>query len=191
MMQEPHEHTCSGKPAPSPEGRILSARLYQRYAANLLAYLCRHVPVMHDAEDILFEVFLAALEHEADLVELAEDQQRAWLWTVARNRLIDAYRRKKRRPDVPLESITEMIDQAHTPEQAALRGEEDEQVRRWIRTLPPQQQEVLTMRFTGEMRCAEIAAILQKNEGAVRTMLSRALNALRGLYHEEQRGAEQ
>jgi RNA polymerase sigma-70 factor (ECF subfamily) len=146
---------------------------------------------MHDAEDILFEVFLAALEHEADLVELAEDQQRAWLWTVARNRLIDAYRRKKRRPDVPLESITEMIDQAHTPEQAALRGEEDEQVRRWIRTLPPQQQEVLTMRFTGEMRCAEIAAILQKNEGAVRTMLSRALNALRGLYHEEQRGAEQ
>lgn len=191
MMQEPHEHTCSGKPVSSPEGRILSARLYQRYAANLLAYLCRHVPVMHDAEDILFEVFLAALEHEADLVELAEDQQRAWLWTVARNRLIDAYRRKKRRPDVPLESITEMIDQAHTPEQAALRGEEDEQVRRWIRTLPPQQQEVLTMRFTGEMRCAEIAAILQKNEGAVRTMLSRALNALRGLYHEEQRGAEQ
>ncbi len=64
-------------------------------------------------------------------------------------------------------------------------------MRRWIRTLPPQQQEVLTMRFTGEMRCAEIAAILQKNEGAVRTMLSRALNALRGLYHEEQRGAEQ
>lgn len=169
----------------------MSARLYQRYAANLLAYLCRHVPVMHDAEDILFEVFLAALEHEADLVELAEDQQRAWLWTVARNRLIDAYRRKKRRPDVPLESITEMIDQAHTPEQVALRGEEDEQVRRWIRTLSPQQQEVLTMRFTGEMRCAEIAAILQKNEGAVRTMLSRALNALRSLYHEEQRGAEQ
>lgn len=67
----------------------LSGELYQRYAPRLLAYLCHHLPSLHDAEDALLDVFLAALEREAHLSELAPEQQGAWLWAVARNRMVD------------------------------------------------------------------------------------------------------
>lgn len=164
------------------QSRAVSAELYQRYAPELLAYLCKRTSSLHDAEDILLDVFLAVLEYEAGLLEMPEEKQRAWLWTVARNRLTDNYRRKKRRPGVSLELVTDIVDEARTPEQLVLRDEEDEQLRRWIRQLSPQQQEVLALRFTGNLRCTEIAAIMHKREGAIRITLVRALNALRGKY---------
>lgn len=58
-MQVPHEQTFAEGHVPSPESRKGPAELYQRYAAKLLAYLCKHLPSLHDAEDILFDVFLA------------------------------------------------------------------------------------------------------------------------------------
>ena len=68
------------------------ARLYRSYAPGILAYLRRHVPTQEDAEDLLLDVFLAALEYEPRLAGLAEDELRAWLATVARNKMIDHHR---------------------------------------------------------------------------------------------------
>ncbi len=48
------------------------------------------------------------------------------------------------------------------------------------------QQEIVRLRFVFDLRSAEIAAILHKNEGAVRVMLSRALKLLRRIYENEQ-----
>lgn len=158
------------------------AGLYRRYAPAIFAHLVQRTASEQDAEDILVEVFLAALESEPFLA-LPEKAQLAWLWRVARNKTIDVYRRSTRRPNVMLESIPEQIaDDSIDPEDAALRQEEYGELQTLIKRLSPLQQEVLQLRFSQDMRCSEIAAHLGKHEGAVKVMLSRALNLLKTIY---------
>jgi RNA polymerase sigma-70 factor, ECF subfamily len=160
----------------------ITAECYRRYARKLFAYLCLHIPSSNDAEDLLFEVFLVALEHEPELETMLEDGQRAWLWTVARNKIIDYHRRLHHRRVIPLDHLAEMIDNQPTPDEIALHHEEYEHLHTHLKQLSALQQEVLELRFTAGLRCAEIAAVLNKKEGAIRTMLSRALNILRNIY---------
>lgn len=162
----------------------ITAECYRRYAQKLFAYLCLRIPSSNDAEDMLFEVFLVALEHERAIGTMLEDEQRAWLWTVARNKISDYHRRLHHRRVIPLAQLTEMIDNQPTPDEIALHHEEYEHLHTHIKHLSALQQEVLELRFTAGLHCAEIAAVLNKKEGAIRTMLSRALNILRSMYRQ-------
>ena len=159
------------------------AALYQQYAPAIFAYLVRHMPYKEDAEDILVEVFMAALENEAFLM-LPEKAQLVWLWRVTRNKMIDAYRRSIRRQSVTLEHIADSVgdNDMSDPEQLALQQEEYRDLQIYLKSLSTLQQEVLQLRFGQGMRCSEIAARLGKHEGAIKAMLSRTLNLLKNIY---------
>jgi RNA polymerase sigma-70 factor (ECF subfamily) len=157
----------------------LTAQFYTLYAAKLLTYITRHIRAASDAEDVLFEVFLAVIERERELHVLSEDEQRAWLWTVARNKIVDRHRRAQRGEPVPLEHVADMLDDQWLPEQVTLRREERQFLHTSVQHLPPLQQEVLYLRFIAGLRSSEIAAVLQKNEAAIRKQLSRTLMTLR------------
>lgn len=161
------------------------AALYDRYAATIFAYLCRHCASREDAEDVLLDVFVAALE-DGTLAQTPETRHLPWLMRVAQRRLVDNYRRSKRRPVVALEEVADALeaDEALAPEQRALQQETRDRVRAAIQRLPALQQEVLRLRFVAGLRSAEIAQALGKRHGAVRMQLSRALNRLRALYTE-------
>ena len=169
------------------EAISLCAHLYRCYAPGILAYLRRHVPTQEDAEDLLLEVFLAALEYEPRLAALTEDEHRAWLATVARNKMIDHRRWTGRRRFLPLEKAKGTLAD-EMPEEVVVRDEEQERLRSYLQRLSATQQEVLQLRFTCGLHCAEIASALHKREGAIRTMLSRSLNTLRGFYAQTGKG---
>ncbi len=182
-------HTDASMAFCSEEDDSLCAQLYRRYAPGILAYLRRHVPTQEDAEDLLLEVFLAALQYELRLAALSEDEHRAWLVTVARNKVIDHHRRANRRRFLPLEKAEDTLEgEEKMPEAVVVREEEHDRLRSYLQCLPTTQQEVLQLRFTGGLRCAEIASVLNKREGAIRTMLSRALNTVRGFYEQKDKG---
>ena len=77
-----------------------------------------------------------------------------------------------------------LTDEDQSPEYLALRNEEDMLLRERLSQLPVHYQIVLQLRFVNGLRSAEIASRLQKSEGAIRMMLSRALNTLREIYAE-------
>jgi RNA polymerase sigma-70 factor (ECF subfamily) len=160
--------------------------LYQRYASALFAYLYRHASSMEDTEDLLLEVFQAALERPG-FERLGVKEQEAWLWCVARNKVTDHHRRRVRRQGVPLELVPEEMYEPdrETPEVVLLRQEEYARLYSSIQRLPALQREIVHLRFAQGLRSTEIATILQKSEGAVRTMLSRALKVLRKIYEDE------
>lgn len=160
------------------------ATLYQRHAPTILAYIRRHVPCAEDAEDVLLDVFLAALEHNTAFLHLEERQQLAWLRRTAHNKFIDYHHRARRRPIISLEFASETLydDDEQAPEQVALRHEEHALLRERVTHLPEQQQEVLRLRFAADMRCIDIARHLDRREGTVRAWLSRSLNFLRVVY---------
>lgn len=171
---------AGGNEIPLEKRRACAADLYQRYAPTLFEYIRRHTTTLADAEDILAETFIGALRH--DLSGMNADEQRAWLWTVARNKLHDQYRQAHRRPQVSLEVLGETLEDEATPEQLALQQEEVASLRGYLQHLSAAQQEVLQLRFIGGLRCTEIAALLKKRDGAIRSILSRALNELRKHY---------
>lgn len=160
--------------------------VYQRYAPVLFAYLYRHADSLEDTEDLLLEVFQAALERPG-FERLGTKQQEAWLWCVARNKMADHHRRRVRRQGISLDLVPEEMYEPdrETPETVLLRRENYQRLHASIRRLPAIQQEIVHLRFALGLRSAEIASILHKSEGAVRVMLSRALKLLRKIYENE------
>jgi RNA polymerase sigma-70 factor (ECF subfamily) len=158
--------------------------LYHRYAPVIFAYIYQHTVSREDAEDLTLEVFTAALERN-NLSELPDSEKLRWLRRVAHNKLIDNYRRLKRRPVTTLEDAETYHFTLPSPEHSALRQEEHQWLHRAIASLAPSQQVVLRLRFGNGLRFDEIAVMLNKREGAVRKLLSRALIALRAAYEKE------
>ncbi len=76
----------------------------------------------------------------------------------------------------------ETLEDGATPEKLVIQREEAAYLRVYLQNLSQIQQEVLQLRFIGGLRCTEIAVLLHKREGAVRSILSRALNELRKHY---------
>src|SRR5258708_33853660 len=101
---------------PSPSSSCLEspAALYQEYAPLLFAYLRRQTASLEDAEDLLVEVFLAALER-GQLLSVPKGERRRWLFGVAQHKLVDAYRRSARHPVVPLGVLAERGGEAAAP----------------------------------------------------------------------------
>ncbi|HEY6542798.1 MAG TPA: sigma-70 family RNA polymerase sigma factor [Ktedonobacteraceae bacterium] len=164
--------------------------LYQQYASVILVYVRRLVSSWEDAEDIVLEVFLTALEKEQLLVAMSDSAQKAWLRRVAHNKVVDLYRRMSGSSTAPFEVVAEWLsdNKELTPEQAALQQETYALLLEHLSRLPQSQQEIVRLRFEAGLRCKDIATLINKPEGTVRSMLSRALNNLRKLYQQESGG---
>lgn len=166
--------------------KVAQTTLYERFAETLLAYVCQQVAQRQDAEDLLLEVFLAALQN-SQLASLPAMRQLAWLRRVARNKVIDYYRHRALFVIQPLECTQETEDQGLTPEQQA--EEQEKWIWLWqaIEQLPPLQRELIRLRYIQELRLTQIATLMDKSEGTVRKMLSRILHRLKKMYEQYER----
>jgi RNA polymerase sigma factor (sigma-70 family) len=167
------------------------ALLYRKHAPGLLTYARMRITSEEDAEDLVVEVFMAAIEN-AKFAALSEKEKQMWLWRVTRNKVIDAYRRAKTRQNVTLEHVAGGLfeDEMASPEYAALRQEDYMDLYAHLQSLPPLQQQILRMRFGQDLSCSEIATMLGKQENVVRVTLSRSLNLLRKIYRRRREEQE-
>ena len=163
--------------------RSLVEKLYDKHARDILKYIHRYIYSNEDADDVLVEVFLAAIESQT-LPALKIDEQFAWLQRVARNKVVDYQRRVTKYPAVALDEMLDSPFDADliTPEKALVEREEAELLRAHLSVLPELQQQVLQLRFGDGLRTKEIASRLDKSDGAIRSLLLRSLNLLRDLY---------
>ena len=160
---------------------------YDRFAAIIFQYLLQQVSNVQDAEDILLEVFVAALKDKS-LSNLPSGRQLAWLKSVARNKVIDRYRQGALLIVLPIDQALELEDTALTPEQYTELKENFERLYQSIAQLKPLQQELISLRYRNGLRFFEIAAILEKPEATVRQLLRRTLQRLRIIYDQLERG---
>lgn len=173
-----------GRQVPALDSPFL-IELYQRHAQRLTTYVYGRVGSREDAEDIVLEVFLTTL-NQPMLASWSSEKQLAWLQRVAYYKSIDQHRHAAHRPAIPLEEVETALltGDEQNPEYLALRNEEDMLLHERLSQLPEHYQIVLQLRFVAGLHCPEIASRLQKSEGAIRMILSRALNILREIYAE-------
>ena len=157
--------------------------LYRQNVRTVLSFVRRQVGSLEEAEDIVLEVFTAALESK-NLLLLDEQKQQAWLHQVAYNKCMDYYRRSHRKPAVSLNLLVEEVydDDEREPDKLAVQQEEYALLRQHLTQLTAQQREILQLKFGHDLRSPEIARRMNKSESAVRMMLARTLNFLREIY---------
>lgn len=158
--------------------------LYQLAFPQVYRYVASKVRGVADAEDITEEVFLGALQNVGNLRATDEAGFLGWLFQIARFKLADHLRRQYRKPTEPLDPELEVSDPDPTPEDEALRGEDQRAVRAALAELTAEQQEVIVMKFALGYDNARAAAILGKSPGAINQLQHRALGALRRLLDQ-------
>lgn len=152
-------------------------RLWRALHPGLLRYL--RVRGDDAPEDVASETWMQVLRGLEGFVGGAPEF-RAWLFTIARNRAIDAGRARTRRPSVPVADVAELHRPETTPsaEEQAVTNDATERALRWVATLPAAQAEMVMLRVVAGLDVADVAEIVDKKPGTVRVTVHRALQTL-------------
>lgn len=154
------------------------SKLYQHYLKPTYAFIAFRVNKVADAEDLTSELWMKVLSHLTTLGSHKPEVFRAWLYTSARNLIIDFYRRNK----ITL-SLNEGLGLADDSEPNKLLFEK-ESVVKLVRTLPEQQAEIVSLKYFSGLRNKEIAQVMNLSEKTVASHLTRAhQNLKKALRH--------
>jgi RNA polymerase sigma-70 factor (ECF subfamily) len=158
---------------------------YEQYYTRVFAFIYSRVGNVELTKDLVAEAFEKAYLKGHDVREPAA--YATWLFMIAKNTVIGHYRRHKREMN-RTERVKEhlwLIDRPSDPEEDVLHGEAVSQLMRQLRRLSRRDQELLSLKFEGELSYAEIATTLAISEVNVRVSVFRALRRLRALMDKE------
>jgi RNA polymerase sigma-70 factor (ECF subfamily) len=152
--------------------------LYERYVDRIYNYIYYRTSDAHEAEDLTARVFYRALNH------IEEYNQRgapfaAWLYRIAHNLVANWHRDRSRRKYVRLDDLAAVPEKSSGPHHHAEQNEQAQILLEAIRRLPAERQELLILKFVDELSNADIAKIMGRSEGAIKSLYHRTLIALR------------
>lgn len=152
------------------------ARLYDAYIERIYRYVYFRVADEELAEDITSQVFLKVWE-KLHTYQAGQSPFMAWLYRIAHNAVIDYYRTRK--VSIPLEEASP-IEVSHADEinERLDLQVKSQHLRKALQQLTDEQQQVLLLKFVGGLSTSEIAQQLSKQQGAVRALQMRGLQAL-------------
>ena len=152
--------------------------LYERYVDRIYNYVYYRIGNVHDAEDLTARVFYRALAHIDDYRDRGAPFA-AWLYRIAHNLVANWHRDRSRRHDIRLDEIVGVAERGDGPEHLAERGEEARALLSVMATLPAERQQLLVLKFVDGMSNLEIARVMGRTEGAIKSLYHRTLIALR------------
>ena len=156
--------------------RAALEELYLIHFDRIYSYLHMSVGSRHDAEDLTTQTFVKMLE-SIGRFRWQSVPFSAWLFRIAHNLAMDHFRARRRWQ--PEEDVPEVADAEETSaEDQALAAIGDASLLELISRLSPEQRQVLTLKFVFRFSNGEAAAILEKTEGAVKSLQHRALSSL-------------
>jgi len=165
--------------------------LYDKNVEKIYRYIFFRVGAEETARDLTSEVFLKSWQYFNKTPGEKSHQvvnPRAFIYQIARNLIVDFYRQNNRLP-ISLDEIADktFADKKNDPAELILHSLEMETVRGALTNLSDDYQEIIIWRYLDEMEIREIAEILNKSEGAVRVLLSRALNSLKSALKSQEK----
>ena len=158
---------------------IALAALATKYYPIIFRYFHYRTKTKEDAEDLTGEVFVRVVgsigTQKGDFV--------AWLFRIAKNLLIDYYRKRGKLKEISLDQMAiEPLPAAYKYERDTLHPED---IKKMLGSLTDEQKEVITLKFLEDYSNKDIAKIMNKSIGAVKALQFRALSALRDILKKE------
>jgi RNA polymerase sigma-70 factor (ECF subfamily) len=159
------------------------AALYDHHYRAVFNYIYYRVSDQQSAEDLSAEVFIRMINK----IPSYKDRGRpflAWLYTIARNLVIDHYRAGEKREELPIkENLLEHPSLA--PDQQIQVRQQEDCFRKVLDKLPENQRQLLIFRFINGFSTPEIVDLLEKSDRAIRSLQHRALRSLERALSEE------
>ncbi len=157
--------------------------LYERHVTAIYRYVYYRVGNMEDTEDLTARVFARALKHIHNYNDRGLPFT-AWLYRIAHNVVANFHRDNKRHPSIPLEDVETQPEGAHEDNADAtdLRIDSERERQRLIdaiRRLPEERQQLVVLKFVQQLQNAEIGQIMNRSEGAIKSLYHRTLAQLR------------
>ena len=158
------------------------SQLYERYFNKIFRYIALKIGNSPEAEDMTQQVFLKSLQSISSY-RWRDIPFSAWLFRIAHNLVVDYLRKKTRQPTASLENLP--LAAEDDPQEMAMIRIDNERLKMATKQLTRSQQEVISLRFAGDLPIAEVARIMGKKPGAIKALQHSAVIALRKLMSEE------
>lgn len=164
--------------------------LYERYVDRIYSYIYFRTSNTQDAEDLTAKTF-----HQA-LANIRRYNERglpfaAWLYRIAHNLLANWHRDRSRKPQVSLDELWPALAKGKpSPDSLAQKNSEEEALRSAIKSLPPDRQLLLVLKYGEDKSNEDIGKVLKRSEGAIKSLFHRTLDELRGEMEKSGFGRE-
>ncbi len=152
--------------------------LYEQNVTRIYNYIYYRTGSEADAEDLTARVFHRAFGHIEKYQEKGVPFT-AWLYRIAHNLTANWYRDIQRRKEISLEEQLDLPYHGEPPERQIERSQEKELLMKAIRRLPPDRQQLILLKYLEDLTNGEIALIMGRTEGAIKSLYHRALISLR------------
>src|SRR6266568_289845 len=163
--------------------RSAFAPLYQRYLPRVYCYVRARLASDEDAADLTQQIFLQVLDALPDYQPRGAPFA-AWLFQIARNAVVDFYRRHK--TVVSWDSLPGVLQTTEQDMDASLVHQERlAHLKTLLAQLDPTQRELLALRFAAGLSAPQIALVVGKSHAAVKKQLTRLLHTLKEQYREQ------
>ncbi|MCL5436091.1 MAG: RNA polymerase sigma factor [Patescibacteria group bacterium] len=151
--------------------------LYREFFPKISRFVNYRVSHRETAEDLVAEIFVKAWQSLQGSSEVSSFPK--WIFTIARNRVIDHYRTKRPTADLfELENLLEYEDNIVNTIDLDIASRQFLEI---LDELPSDQQQVIRLKFLEDLANEEIAAIIDKTPGTIRVIQHRAIGALKKL----------
>ena len=151
-------------------------KIYNQYVTRIYRFIFLKVSSQETAEDLCSDVFMDVF-HEFQKTQIENTQ--AFLYQIAKNTIADYYRKKPRFQVISIEETEEIIDTRESVFRKAEINSDMETVKKALRSLSDDHQNLLIWRYLDELSMPEIAQITGKSEGSLRVGIHRALHTLK------------
>lgn len=166
------------------EERALT-RIYNLFSDRVFRFIYYRIQDRPRAEDLTNEVFVRMLENVDKFRPSGDDPSlvlSGWIFTIARNMIIDDYRRQKIRPAEPLpEFDDDLQDEQFDMDLHLTRAD----LQKALAQLTEEQQTVLLMRFEEGFTSAQVGKLMGKTEMAIKALQRRGLATMARLLEPE------
>lgn len=157
--------------------------LYDLYVEKIYRFVYFKISNREEAEDLTSDVFLKTWNYLMENTEKELGSFSGLIYRIARNNIIDHYRKKSRMQEVALDEgvdapANDLIQQVEI-------GYDVEKLMDLVKKLKQDYQEVLILRYVEELSVGEIAEIMNKSSVGVRVLLHRATNKLKEMAGEQ------
>ena len=163
------------------------AELYEEFMPKVFRYIQYRVNSMQLTEDLTSTVFEKALtnfsKYSSDKASFS-----TWIFSIARNTVIDHYRAQGRKQTVSLDKVVDILSSDSSPEEELERKEELRKLKTGLSGLSREEQEIISLKFGSDMNNRQIAKMLGLSESNVGTKLYRAVRKLRDSFQESENG---
>lgn len=153
--------------------------LYEQYVGRIYNYVYYRTGNSFDAEDLTAKVFHRALNHIGNYQDKGVPFS-AWLYRIAHNLVANWHRDNSRKKEVSIDDQIGLSQQDIHPEVTLVQTQETEILLKAIRKLPPDRQQLIILKFVDHLSNAEIGEIMERSEGAIKSLYHRTLLSLRG-----------